>query len=75
VKHFNTGSVRGWRFCNMDVNMTQELADKLTGLGFYHYARDTWHPEPLNLRDGSGQTFQVFVRGHEELLGDVPAGY
>lgn len=75
VKHFNTGSVRCWRLCNPDLPATQELVDKLTTLGFRHYAHDTWHPEPLQLRDSSGGAFQVFVRGHEEFLGFTPAGY
>lgn len=73
VKYIWTGSLKGrWRLFNPNVRWTQELADKLNGLGF----RD-FDGKPLHGFSGNGGVFSVFVRGHEEMLdgGAAVAGW
>ena len=64
VKYIPDGSLRGtWRLSNSDLQWTEELAAKLTALGFLG-----WDGEQLGKFAGNGGVFSVFVRGHNELL-------
>lgn len=54
---------RSWRLNQKGQKWTLELAAKLNALGF----TDLNH-KPLGQYSGNGGMFQVFVRGHEELL-------
>lgn len=56
---------RTWRLYNHDVKWTDELAARLTELGFVDFDH-----APLGRYSGNGGVFSVFVRGHNELLGD-----
>jgi len=66
VKYLWKGSMRGtWRLYNPKEKWTQELADKLSRLGFRGF-----DGKPLHQFSGNGGMFSVFVRGHDELLGE-----
>jgi hypothetical protein len=61
------GSLRGtWRLSNLNERWTPEWADRLNALGFLDYSG-----KPLGPYSGNGGMFQVFVRGHQELLPGV----
>ena len=63
-KYLYDGSLkRTWRLWGKGQAWTQELQDKLNGLGFIDYNGD-----PLDQFSGNGGSFSVFVRGHNELL-------
>lgn len=64
VKYIATGSLkRTWRLHLPDTKWTEEAAVKLNELGFTSFDR-----MPLGKFSGNGGTFQVFVRGHDEML-------
>jgi len=52
-----------WEHAN---KWTPEIGEKLTGLGFVDF-----DGKPLHRFSGNGGMFQVFVRGHNELLKEV----
>jgi hypothetical protein len=67
-KYIATGSLkRSWRLYGKDADghfqkWTPELAKMLNSLGFRGLN------EPLDIYDGNGGLFSVFVRGHNEFL-------
>lgn len=64
VKYISSGSMRGvWRLYEPGTNYTQSLYSRLNDLGFVNF-----DGRPLDIYSGAGGTFQVFVRGHNELL-------
>lgn len=67
VKFIWRGSLKGcWRLFQpyaTKILWTQELQDKLNGLGFVDF-----DGKSLGKFSGNGGTFCVFVRGHNELL-------
>lgn len=66
-KYIRDGSLRGsWRLYNRDFYWTTLLAEKLNHLGFTNI-----FGKPLDLTDGNGGCFSVFVRGHNEILGET----
>lgn len=66
-KYIRDGSLRGtWRIYQRDGKWSQELADKFNELGFQDFDYS-----PLGEFSGNGGMFQVFVRGHDELLNDT----
>ena len=68
-KYLAVGSMRGcWRLYNKNVKWSMKLAAELNALGFV-----SAHHEPLGEFSGNGGDFCVCVRGHNELLADVPA--
>ena len=70
VKYLWTGSLkRRWRLYNPTVKWTQELADKLTALGFKNFDGRQLGPSA-----GNGGLFSVFVVGHNEFVEGVTPG-
>ena len=66
AKYIHDGSLKHtWRLYAPGVNWTPELTAKLTELGFTDFDGN-----PLNQHSGNGGLFSVFVRGHDELLGE-----
>lgn len=64
VKYIATGSLRGcWRISNIDQRWSIFMANRLNLLGFTNF-----DCKPLGEFSGNGGMFQVFVRGHNELL-------
>ncbi len=60
-KYIRKGSMKGtWRLYNLNTTWTEELANKLNGLGFNDFDH-----KPLGKYSGNGGRFSVFVRGHE----------
>jgi len=65
-KYLATGSTKGcWRLYDYGQKWTEELMNALNELGFVSF-----DGKPLNKYSGNGGMFQVFVRGHNELLKD-----
>ena len=63
-KWLSTGSLkRCWRLYGKGQRWTDSLRLSLHNLGFVDF-----NNEPLSQYSGNGGMFQVFVRGHEELL-------
>ena len=66
-KYIRDGSLRGsWRLYNKEQHWNTRLAATLNGLGFTNI-----FGKQLDLMDGNGGCFSVFVRGHNELLGET----
>lgn len=67
VKYIATGSLKGcWRLYDPTTRWTPELAQRLTDLGFADF-----DGRPLHKYSGNGGVFSVFVRGHNEMLGQI----
>lgn len=63
-KYLKDGSLKHtWRLCNLKTVWTESLAARLNKLGFQDY-----NGMPLDKFSGNDGVFQVFVRGHYELL-------
>lgn len=63
-KYLPDGSMAGcWRLYNRVQKWSLDLAARLNGLGFTDF-----DGQPLGEFSGNGGSFQVFVRGHNELL-------
>ena len=66
-KYINKGSLRGcWRLYNPRQAWGDSLRERLTVLGFVDF-----DGQPLSRFSGNAGLFQVFVRGHNELLEEV----
>lgn len=64
VKYISDGSLKKtWRLYKKGEKWTEELAQKLTALGFVDF---DW--KPLSWLSGNGGLFSVFVRGYNELV-------
>ena len=70
-KYIDKGSLRGcWRLCikgpvrGIWKQWAMADAELLNGLGFVGF-----DGKPLGMYSGNGGMWQVFVRGHNELLG------
>ena len=63
-KYIATGSLkRCWRLYDKYQKWSLDIAKRLNDLGFMNFAG-----KPLDIYDGNGGMFSVFVRGHYELL-------
>ena len=63
AKYIHDGSMkRIWRLFGPGQTLTPVLAEKLNGLGFTDF-----DGKPLGIYSGNGSTFQVFVRGFNEM--------
>ena len=74
-KYISTGSLKGcWRLCRRVKVQGKTIffkwgstdAEQLNGLGFTDF-----DGKPLGTYSGNGGSWQVFVRGHQELLNAI----
>ena len=54
---------RTWRLYDKNTQWSIDLAAKLNSLGFLDY-----NGKPLDEHSGNGGMFQVFVRGHNDMV-------
>jgi len=67
VKYTWVGSMKGtWYLYGKGQKWTEELREKLTGLGFLDF-----DSRQLSEYSGNGGTFSVSVRGHKEFIDGV----
>ena len=63
-KYLASGSLkRCWRLYDKYQKWSLDIAKRLNDLGFMNFTG-----KPLDIYDGNGGMFSVFVRGHYELL-------
>ncbi len=63
-RYLHKGSMKGtWGLYDRGTKWTPELTEQLNALGFVDYDHT-----PLDQYSGNGGLFQVFVRGHNEML-------